>query len=148
MRVSEAMTRDVRLCSPDHTIREAASAMAEIDSGILPVADGDRLVGMVTDRDIAIRAVAAGKGPETAVRDVMTEDVRYCYEDEDTDEIARNMGEQQVRRMPVMNRDKRLVGIVSIGDMALMEGARPAGEALAGISEPGGKHTQSGGARH
>ena len=147
MKVSEAMTRDVRITSPDQSIREAARIMAEIDAGVLPVGENDRLVGMITDRDIAIRAVAEGKGPDTSVREVMTQDVKYCFEDEDTDDVVRNMADQQVRRLPVVNRDKRLVGILSLGDLAVMEGARPAGEALAGVSQPGGEHSQTGGSR-
>ena len=147
MRVSEAMTRDVRIASPNQSIREAARIMAEIDAGVLPVGENDRLVGMITDRDIAIRAVAEGKGPDTSVREVMTQDVKYCFDDEDTDDVVRNMADQQVRRLPVVNRDKRLVGILSLGDLAVMEGARPAGEALAGVSQPGGEHSQTGGSR-
>ena len=147
MKVSEAMTCDVRVTSPDQSIREAARIMAEIDAGVLPVGEGDRLVGMITDRDIAVRAVAEGKGPDTPVREVMTQDVKYCFKDEDTDHVARNMADQQVRRLPVVNRDKRLVGILSLGDVAVMEGARPAGEALTGVSQPGGEHSQTGGPR-
>jgi CBS domain-containing protein len=147
MRISEAMTRDVRLAKPDQTIQEAAKLMAEIDSGALPVTDGDRLIGMITDRDIAIRAVAQGKGPQASVREVMSPDVKYCFDDEDTDEVAHNMADIQVRRLPVVNRDKRLVGIISLGDLATGEGARPAAEALRGISEPGGPRSQSAG-RH
>jgi CBS domain-containing protein len=147
MKVSEAMTRDVRVASPNQSIREAAQIMAEIDAGVLPVGENDRLVGMITDRDIAIRAVAEGKGPDTSVREVMTQDVKYCFEDEDTDHVARNMADQQVRRLPVVNRDKRLVGILSLGDLAVIEGARPVGEALTGVSQPGGEHSQTGGPR-
>ena len=148
MRVSEAMTRDVRLATPDETIQDAAKMMAEIDAGILPVRDGDRLVGMITDRDIAIRAVAVGKGPETPIREVMSPEVRYCYEDEDLDRVTHNMADIQVRRLPVLNRDKRLVGIISLGDVAVMQDAHYAETALSGISEPGGQHSQSGGPRH
>src|SRR5205823_1716246 len=123
MRVSEAMTREVRVASPGQSIREVAKIMAEIDAGSMPVGDNDRLVGMITDRDIAIRAVAQGKGPDTPVREVMsTEKVLYCYDDEDLAHVAQNMAEQQVRRLPVVDRDKRLVGIVSLGDMAQSEG--------------------------
>jgi len=134
MRVSDAMTRDVRIANPGQTIRDAAKAMAEIDAGAMPVSDGDRLVGMITDRDIAIRAVAAGKGPDTPVRDVMSPDVKYCFEDEELDHVAKNMAAIQVRRLPVVNREKRLVGIVSLGDVALTEGERAAGKAVTGIS--------------
>jgi CBS domain-containing protein len=147
MRISEAMTRDVHLARPDQTIQDAAKLMAEIDSGALPVTDGDRLIGMVTDRDLAIRAVAQGKGPQTSVREVMSPDVKYCFDDEDTEEVAHNMADIQMRRLPVVNRDKRLVGIISLGDLATSEGARPAGEALKGISEPGGPRSQSAGRR-
>ena len=147
MRVSEAMTRDVRVSSPNQTIQEAARMMAEIDAGVLPVGDDDRLVGMITDRDIAVRAVGMGKGPQTAIREVMSSEVKYCFEDEDTQEVARNMASQQLRRLPVVNRDKRLVGILSLGDLAVMQGERPAGEALVGISQPGGEHSQTGSQR-
>jgi len=145
MKVSEVMTRDVQLIEPTQTIREAARLMAEMDAGIMPVREGDRLVGMITDRDITVRAVAEGKGPDTSVREVMTEDVKYCYEDDDTDDVARNMGDIQVRRLPVLTRDKRLVGIISLGDLAVSDGSGRAGEAVAGISQPGGQHSQTGG---
>ena len=143
MRVSEAMTRDVRVANPSQTIQQAARLMADIDSGVLPVGEGDRLVGMITDRDIAVRAVGAGKGPATLVKDVMSEEVKYCFEDEDLDHISQNLGEQQLRRLPVVNRDKRLVGILSLADIALAHNARSAGRALEGIAQPGGRHTQS-----
>jgi CBS domain-containing protein len=143
MRVSIAMTREVRVASPDQTIQDAATVMGEIDAGLLPVGEHDRLVGMISDRDITIRAVAQGKGPQTRVRDVMTADVKYCFEDDDTEAVIRNMAEQQVRRLPVLSRDKRLVGILSLGDLAATENPGIAGEALAGISMPGGAHSQS-----
>src|SRR5215471_994511 len=110
MRVSEAMTQDVRLASADHTIEEAARAMAGIDTGALPVSDGGRLVGMITDRDIVIRAVAAGKGPQTKVSEVMTPDLIYCFDDQEVEEVAKNMADAQVRRLPVINHDMELVG--------------------------------------
>src|SRR3954464_5102701 len=147
MKIKEVMTRDVRLIEPNQTIRDAARLMAEMDAGIMPVREGDRLIGMITDRDIAVRAVAEGKGPDTPVREVMTDDVKYCYEDDDTEEVARNMADIQVRRLPVLTRDKRLVGIISLGDMAMSDGAARAGEAVAGISWPGGQHSQTGGSR-
>jgi CBS domain-containing protein len=143
MQVSEAMSRDVRIASPDQSIREAARIMAEIDAGALPVGDNDRLLGMITDRDIAIRAVAAGKSPDTPVREVMSAEVKYCFEDDDLNEIAQNMADIKLRRLPVLNHDKRLVGIMSLGDMALTDGPVNAGTALCGISEPGGAHSQS-----
>ena len=142
MRVSEAMTREVRVASPGQSIREVAKIMAEIDAGSMPVGDNDRLVGMITDRDIAIRAVAQGKGPDTPVREVMSsEQVLYCYDDEELDHVAKNMSQQQVRRLPVVNREKRLVGIVSFGNLAQTE-ARSAAKAAKGVTKPGGTHTQ------
>ncbi|MFC3079619.1 CBS domain-containing protein [Phenylobacterium terrae] len=143
MKVGECMTRDVRLASPDETLREAARAMADLDAGVLPVGENDRLVGMITDRDIAVRGVGEGKGPDAKIREVMTQDVRYCFEDDDAEDVLENMGEQQVRRMPVLNAEKRLVGIISIGDLAGREEPRRAGEALSEISRPGGAHSQT-----
>ena len=141
MKVSECMSRDVSIASPRQTIAEAARMMAECDSGVLPVGENDRLVGVITDRDIAIRAVAEKRGPGTPVRDIMTKEILYCFEDDDVDECAQNMGEQQVRRLPVVNRDKRLVGMISIGDIA--RGAESeAGQAFAAITRPGGRHDQ------
>ncbi len=144
MRVRDAMTRDVQTVSPDQSIAEAARIMADIDAGAVPVGENDRLVGMLTDRDIAIRAVAGRKSPDTKVRAVMTRDVKYCFDDEDIEHVAANMGDIQVRRLPVMNREKRLVGIVSLGDIALTHVPEVAGTGLAGVSEPGGQHTQTG----
>jgi CBS domain-containing protein len=144
MQVKKAMTTDVELASPTQTIREAALLMGKMDCGALPVADKDSLVGMITDRDIAIRAVAAGKGPNTPVKEIMSAEVLYCFEDQDIEEVARNISDLKVRRLPVMNREKRLVGILSLGDVARStNGADPAGDALKAISEPGGEHSQS-----
>ncbi|QGZ95180.1 CBS domain-containing protein [Terricaulis silvestris] len=143
MIVQHVMSRDVRTVTPEATIREAARIMADADVGALPVAAGDRLAGMVTDRDIAIRAVAVGKGPETTVGEVMTHDVLYCHEDEDVHHVSDNMGEMQVRRLPVVDVEKRLVGIVSLADIALAVNAEEAGEALEGIARPGGERSQS-----
>jgi CBS domain-containing protein len=148
MRVAEAMTRDVRLIEPNQSIRDAALLMAEMDAGIMPVREGDRLVGMITDRDIAVRAVAQGRGPDTPVREIMTDEVKYCFEDDDTSAVERNMAEIQVRRLPVLTRDKRLVGIISLGDLAMSDKAAKVGAAMAGISQPGGQHSQTGGPRH
>jgi len=137
------MTRDVRIANPGQSIRDVAKIMAEIDAGSMPVGENDRLVGMITDRDIAIRAIAKGKGPDTPVRDVMSKDVKYCYEDEDLEHVARNMGDIQVRRLPVVSRDKRLVGIVSLGDVAQNEDSETTGETTAGVSQRGGQHRQA-----
>jgi CBS domain-containing protein len=143
VKISEAMTRNVQLARPDQTISDAARLMAELDIGLLPVREGDRLVGMLTDRDIAVRAVASGLGPETPVRDVMSAEVMYCFADQTVEEVARNMSDIQVRRLPVLSRDKRLVGIVSLCDLALEIDGGSAGDALQGISRPGGQHSQS-----
>jgi len=144
MKVSECMSRDVQVCSPKATIREAADLMQTIDSGILPVATKERMVGMITDRDIAVRAVARGLGPDTPVADVMSEEVLYVFDDEEIDEVADNMAEQQVRRMPVVSRDKQLVGIISLGDIARnADGADgTAGRTLSEVSEPSSHHSQ------
>ena len=134
MQIREVMSRDVKLASPNDTVQQAAEMMAEIDAGSLPVGEGDRIVGIVTDRDIALRAVARGKSPaECRVRDIMSAEIKYVYEDESVEDLARNMGALQIRRLPVLNRDKRLVGIVSLGDLSREQRA-PAGEALAGVS--------------
>jgi CBS domain-containing protein len=144
MKVSEAMTREVSIVSPEDTLQQAAKKMAELDAGVLPVGANDRLVGMLTDRDITVRAVARGKGPQTPVGEVMSEDVKYCFEDEEMAAVTANMGDIQVRRLPVLSRDKRLVGIVSLGDIVNTgRNARQAGQALAGISQPGGEHSQA-----
>src|SRR5438874_7397713 len=141
MKIRNVMTRDAQLTRPDDTLQHAAQMMRDCDCGILPVAGGDRLVGMITDRDIAVRAIADGKRPETTVRQAMTREVKYCFEDEDCSHVAQNMAELQVRRLPVLNRDKQLLGIVSLGDLALKE--PKTAKALHGISQPGGQHNQS-----
>ncbi len=143
MQVNEAMTNDVKIASPNQTIRDAARLMAQIDAGVLPVGENDQLVGMITDRDIAIRAVAAGKGPQTPIRDIMSKEVLYCFEDDNVDDVVQNMADIKVRRLPVLNHEKRLVGILSLGDIALSDGAGTAGSALCGISEPSSEHSQS-----
>src|SRR5690606_28328015 len=100
MKVREAMTREVRLARPEQSIQAAAKQMAEMDIGALPVEENDRLVGMITDRDIAVRAVAQGRGPDTRVSDVMSSEIRYCFEDQSIDEVMQNMGDLRVRRLP------------------------------------------------
>jgi CBS domain-containing protein len=136
MLICDAMTRDVRMVRPDQSIQEAARIMSECDVGLVPVAENDRLVGMLSDRDIAIRAVAGGQSPATKVRDVMSEDVKYCFEDDDINSVASNMADVQLHRLVVLNKDKRLVGIVALADIAQCEGSEPAGKAVCGISEP------------
>jgi CBS domain-containing protein len=143
MKISDCMTREVRLADPEMSLQDAARMMGECDAGVLPVGENDRLVGMITDRDIAIRAVAQGLGPDAKVRDAMTREVRWCYDDTDAWEALRNMADEQIRRMPVLNRDKRLVGIISLGDLTDATEARDAGEALTAISRHSDQHSQS-----
>ncbi len=142
MIVKEAMSRDVRTVTPEQNIQEAAKIMLEIDVGALPVGENDKLVGMITDRDIAVRGVAAGKPPSAHVRDVMSKEVKYCFEDEDTAHVAGTMGGQQIRRLPVVDRNKRLVGMLSLADLATVAKSGHATAALSGISQRGGAHTQ------
>lgn len=128
MNVSDYMRRDVTVVGPNDTIQQAARIMGQIDAGVLPVGENDRLVGMLTDRDIAIRAVGEGKDPaQCRVRDIMTQEVSYCFEDDAISDAADHMAELQVRRLPVLNRDKRLVGMLSIGDIARDHEPREAG---------------------
>jgi CBS domain-containing protein len=143
MKVKDAMTSEVRVVSPEQKIRDAARLMAELDVGALPVAENDRLVGMITDRDIAVRAVAEGLPPDTPISEIMSREVLYCFEDQRLDDVTRNMGQVQVRRLPVVNRDKRLVGIVSFADLARSEQPTTVGRAVSHVSEPGGKHSQA-----
>lgn len=143
MKISECMSRDVRVCAPDHTLQSAAQTMAEMDAGFLPVGEGDRLIGIVTDRDIAIRGVAKGQPPESNIRSVMSSEVCYCFEDDDIDEVADNMSQIQVRRLPVVDRDKRLVGIVALSDIARGGKLNSVGEALGEIARPSAQHSQS-----
>jgi CBS domain-containing protein len=141
MIIREVMTRNAKLTHPDDTLQQAAMLMKDCDCGVLPVADGDHLVGMLTDRDIAIRCIAEGKGPNARVKDAMTQEVLYCFDDQDTQHICQNMADIQVRRLPVMNRDKQLVGIVSLSDLARKE--PNTAKALHGIARPGEQHNQS-----
>jgi CBS domain-containing protein len=135
MKVKDIMTRDVVVAAPGDNLQRAAQLMEQNDFGMLPIGENDRLVGMLSDRDITIRAVARGLAPDKAeVRDVMTSDVKYVYDDESIEDAARNMESLQVRRLPVLNREKRLVGIVSLGDLSQCE-PDDAGDALQGISK-------------
>ena len=138
MRISEIMSRDVQVARPEDTIQSVARRMAQIDAGAIPVCDGEQLQGMVTDRDIVIRAVSEGRSFETPVSEVMTADVEYCYDDDDIAEAADRMAELQVRRLPVLDHDKRLVGIVALGDIAREGKDKTTGQALEEISQPGG----------
>jgi CBS domain-containing protein len=135
MKVRDIMTSDVIVASPDDDLRHAAQLMKDNDFGLLPVGANSTLVGMLSDRDIAIRAVAQGLPPSTKVCDVMTSDVKYVFDDESTDDAARRMEELQVRRLPVVDRNKGLVGIVSLGDLSRND-PEDASEALQAISQP------------
>jgi CBS domain-containing protein len=140
MQIREIMTREVEVIRPDASIREAAAKMKDLDVGAIPVCDGQRLQGFLTDRDIAVRAVAEGRDSgNTKVADIMSKDLAYCFEDDQIDEAATVMEMKQIRRLPVLDREKQLVGIVSLGDLSVRTGDQDlAGEALQEISEPGG----------
>jgi CBS domain-containing protein len=142
MKIRDVMTPDVRTIAPSASIQEAARMMAEQDVGVLPVAESDRLVGMLTDRDIAVRAVAAGMGANSLVREAMSPEIKYCFEDDDVDDVCENLADQQLRRLPVVDSDKNLVGIVSLADLAKHGESDSTGETLEGITRPGGQHSQ------
>jgi CBS domain-containing protein len=135
MKISEVMTKDVLTAKPSQTIQEAASMMARIDSGAIMVEEQERLVGMITDRDIAIRAVAEGLAGKTPISKIMSGGIRYCFEDEDIEHVAKNMADVQLRRLPVLNRDKRLVGVVSLGNIASTRSQSAAATVLSGVAQ-------------
>ena len=133
----DLMSRDVQVISPNGTIRDAALRMLKGNFGMMPVGENDQMIGTISDRDIAIRAVAEGKDPSTKVRDVMSDGVIWAYENDSVDDVAKLMGDHQIRRMPIVNADKKLVGIVSLGDFAVEStDIDTAGEALSEISKP------------
>ena len=138
MQVREIMTPAVETVTLQETIRDAAVKMRTLDVGSLPVCDGERILGMLTDRDIAIRSVAEGQNPdETAVEKVMTRDIEYCLEDQDVDDAAAVMQKAQIRRLPVVNREKRLVGILALGDIATCKGEEATTqETIREVSQP------------
>lgn len=142
MKVSDVMTRNVQTVRPDEPVQQAASFMLTADAGSIPVTDGDRLIGMITDRDIAVRGVAKGYGPDTPVRELMTDDIVSARADDDVEEVATKMSQAQVRRLPVIDENERLCGIVSLGDLAREADDESANEALEGVSERGGQHQQ------
>ena len=136
-KLKDLMSPDVKVISPEMSIQDAAQQMLQGDFGMLPVGENDRMIGTITDRDIAIRAVAEGKDNSTKVRDVMSEGIAWVYEDQSVEDAAKLMSERQVRRLPVVDRNKRLVGIVALGDFAVESSEiRPAAEALSEISKP------------
>ncbi|MDD0843799.1 CBS domain-containing protein [Pseudomonas sp. Gutcm_11s] len=135
MKINEIMTRNVQTVRPDVSILEAAALMARIDSGALLVEENDRLVGMLTDRDIALRAVAQGLGNDTPVHQIMSGNVCYCFEDEDVQHVAQNMADIQKRRLPVLSREKRLIGVVSLGNIASARSDKSSGTLLRGVAQ-------------
>ena len=137
MKVNEIMTRNPVCMAPDATVRDAAGRMREMDVGSFPVCENERLVGVVTDRDIVVRSAAEGHDPNTdRVREVMTPKIVYCFEDEDVDEAAKLMRDHQIRRLPILSQDKMLVGIVALGDLAIDTSPRLSGITLKSVSEP------------
>jgi CBS domain-containing protein len=136
-KIKDVMSRDVQIISPDATIAEAARYMRDGDFGMMPVGENDRMVGAISDRDIAVRGVAEGRDGKAKVRDVMSDGIHWAYDDESVERAAQIMAQYQIRRLPIVNRDKRLVGILALGDVAVKERkAKPAVEALCGVSEP------------
>ncbi len=142
MKISEVMTREVATVSSDQTAQEAANFMLEGDAGSIPVTEGDRLIGMITDRDIAVRGVAKGHGPDTPVRELMSSGLICARADDDVEDVANRMAEAQVRRLPVIDESENLVGIVSLGDLSRETEGEIAHEALEGVSALGSQHQQ------
>ena len=142
MKVSEVMTTEVATVRPNQTAREAANFMLNADAGSIPVADGDRLIGMITDRDIAVRGVAKGHGPDPLVSELMSEGLICAHTDDNVDDVAAKMSEAQVRRLPVIDSQDKLCGIVSLGDLSRETPGETAHQALEGVSQSGGEHRQ------
>jgi CBS domain-containing protein len=136
------MTSDVKAVAPDATAQEAANFMLSADTGSIPVTDGERVIGMITDRDIAVRGVAKGRGPDCTVRDLMSENIVCARDTDDVLAVAQRMSDAQVRRLPVVDADDRLVGMVSLGDLSREAQESAAATALEGVSQPGGAHQQ------
>ena len=136
MKISDIMTRNVEVARPEDSIQTVAQRMADLDVGSLPVCDGDTILGMVTDRDITIRATAKGLGCDVGVTQVMTPDIEYAFEDDDLQEVAGKMASKQIRRLPVVDRDKKLVGILAIADIAREDKDKRVGETVEKISQP------------
>ena len=142
MKISEVMTTGVETVSADQTAREAASFMLRADAGSIPVCDGDKVIGMITDRDIAVRGVAEGRGPDTPVRDLMSDGIICAHEDEDVTDVAQRMSDEQVRRLPIVDSEDKLIGIVSLGDLVREARGETAHQAIEGVSAPGTQHQQ------
>ena len=142
MKISDVMTREVETIRPDQTAQDAARFMLKAEAGSIPVTDGDRLLGMITDRDIAVRGVARGYGPDTPVSELMTDEIICARHDDNVQDVATRMSEAQVRRLPVIDEDEKLCGIVSLGDLSRQTDGQSAAQALEGVSQPGGPHQQ------
>jgi CBS domain-containing protein len=142
MKIRDVMTSEVQTIGPDQTAREAAAFMLSADAGSIPVTEGDKLIGMITDRDIAVRGVAKGHGPDTPVRDLMSSGVISVNIEDDMGTVASKMSDAQVRRLPVVDDQQRLCGIVSLGDLSRESEGEQAQQALEGVSAPGGQHQQ------
>ena len=142
MKVSDVMTRSVETVRPDQTAQEAASFMLKAEAGSIPVCEQDRVIGMITDRDIAVRGVAEGRGPDCSVRELMSEQVICASETDSVEDVARRMSEAQVRRVPVVDENQKLCGIVSLGDLSRETQSQAANQALEGVSATGGQHRQ------
>nr|WP_294168241.1 CBS domain-containing protein [uncultured Sphingomonas sp.] len=142
-KISEVMSRDVQTVTPESTAREAAGFMLQADAGAIPVTEGERVIGMITDRDIAVRGVAEGRGPDTPVRELMTQGAVTAREDDEIEDIAIRMSDEQVRRMPIVDGNEKLVGIVSLADVSRSDLGEAASVALGGVTDPGGAHNQS-----
>ncbi|MCJ7421946.1 CBS domain-containing protein [Sphingomicrobium astaxanthinifaciens] len=143
MQIDQVMTKDIKTVSPSESVKKAASFMLSEDTGSIPVCDGDRLVGMITDRDVAVRGISEGKDPDCAVSELMSKDPVRIRSSEDVESAARKMSECQVRRLPVIDDSDRLVGMVSLGDIARQTDGEAEQIALEGVSERGELHKQS-----
>jgi CBS domain-containing protein len=142
MKISEVMTTNVETVTPEQTAQEAAGFMLRANAGSIPVCDGDRVIGMITDRDIAVRGIGEGRGPDTPVSELMSADIICARQDDDTSDVAERMSSEQVRRLPVVDENNRLVGIVSLGDLSREGPEQAAAMALEGVTQPGGEHEQ------
>jgi CBS domain-containing protein len=143
MKISEVMSRDIEVASPNDTIQSVAQKMAQLDVGALPVCDGRKIQGMVTDRDIAVRGVAQGVGTDSPISQIMTGNLEYVMASDDLDRAADKMASNQIRRLPVIDENKDLVGIISLGDLAKEHQDRIVGRTLEDISQPGGQGNQT-----
>jgi CBS domain-containing protein len=142
MNIRDLMTSDVQTVAPGDRVQQAASFMLSADTGSIPVCDGDKVIGMITDRDIAVRGIGKGLGPDCTVSELMSKDIICARDTDDVQSIAQRMSDKQVRRMPVVDADDRLVGMISLGDLSRQSQESAATTALEGVSAPGGQHQQ------